>query len=82
MSQPSDPSPPEWAVQQAQTALRGGMSAPEVERRLVSVGLAPDVVRAVMLRAGSRPSSPPPLVDWAMEPRPRRPASRREGSRN
>ena len=43
------------------------MSAPEVEQRLVSVGLAPDVVRAVMLRAGSQPSTPPPLVDWAME---------------
>lgn len=67
MSQPSEPTPPEWAVKQASSALRGGMSAPEVEQRLVAVGLDPAVAKTVVLRAGSAPSGPPPMLDWAME---------------
>ena len=68
MSKAPDPtSPPDWAIQQAQGALQKGMSAPEVEQRLVAVGLAPSVAKDVVSRALGKPSDPPPVVDWAME---------------
>jgi hypothetical protein len=68
MSKAPDPTPPPvWAIQQARTALQGGMGALEVEQRLVAVGLPPQAARDVMARALSKPSGPPPVVDWAME---------------
>ncbi|HVS34389.1 MAG TPA: hypothetical protein VMS17_02340 [Gemmataceae bacterium] len=68
MSQPSNSSaPPDWAVQQAQGALSKGMTALEVEQRLLAVGLAPDVAKDVVSRALRKSSDPPPVVDWAME---------------
>jgi hypothetical protein len=66
-SQPFESTPPEWAIKQAFTALRGGMSAPEVEQQLVAVGLDQAAAKTVVLRAGSELSGPPPMLDWAME---------------
>jgi hypothetical protein len=67
MSQSPDASPPDWAIKQASAALQGGMSAPDVEHRLIAVGLTPHAAKDVMLRARSQSSDPPPMLDWAME---------------
>lgn len=68
MSQPADSlPPPDWAIKQASASLQGGMSAPEVEQRLVGVGLTPQAAKDVILRARTQPSEAPPMLDWAME---------------
>jgi hypothetical protein len=68
MSQPADSSPPpDWAIKQASASLQGGMSAPEVEQRLVAVGLTPQAAKVVLLRAQGQASDPPPMLEWAME---------------
>ena len=59
---------PDWAIQQARSALQGGMKAPEVEQRFVAVGLDPQMAHRAVARAlGASASAPPPQVDGRLD---------------
>jgi hypothetical protein len=62
-SSPGDSSLPNWALAEADAALRLCLSVPEIERRLVAKGLPPATATAVVnavLDARLRASSAPP----------------------
>jgi hypothetical protein len=64
-SLPSDASLPDWAVAEANAALKIGLSVPEIEQRLVAKGLSPSTAAAAVnaaleghLQASSASSGP------------------------
>ena len=68
MDTPSNaPLAPDWAIEQASTALQSGMSAAEAEQRLVVTGLDAQVAHGAVSRALSKPAAAPPMLEWAME---------------
>jgi hypothetical protein len=60
VSDPSDPTaPPDWAVERAREALKGGMSPAEVEWRLISLGLTRAAAAAAVHGAPEKRAGPP-----------------------